>query len=99
MAGGRACFAVQSSENRMTFEAVLTRCIEALERNESVEACLSTWPDYADRLEPLLRIAGLLHSSRYITNSPLHLEKRQKFEAIVTASVEAFTKGQSLEST
>src|SRR4051812_44519727 len=82
----------------MTFQAALARCIEALERDESVEACLAAWPDHADQLEPLLRIVGQLHRSRQIDALPAALANRREFEAILASSVEAFAEGQSIES-
>ena len=47
----------------MTFKATLTSCIEALERGESIESCLASYPEHADNLEPLLRIVAQLQQN------------------------------------
>ena len=40
-----------------SFHSILDDCIAAIRRGESVEACLSRYPRYADRLRPLLQLA------------------------------------------
>jgi hypothetical protein len=40
-----------------TFNSVLDDCIAAIQRGESVQACLKRYPRHADRLRPLLTLA------------------------------------------
>ncbi len=37
------------------FDKTLDECIDRINRGESLESCLADYPDYAERLEPLLR--------------------------------------------
>ncbi|OUC08543.1 hypothetical protein RY27_08335, partial [Litorilinea aerophila] len=41
----------------MSFEEILADCLEAIERGETVEACLAQYPQQAAELAPLLRLA------------------------------------------
>ncbi len=40
-----------------TFRSVLDECLAALQRGESIEACLARYPRHAERLRPLLTLA------------------------------------------
>ena len=86
----------------MSFEAALTSCLDALEVGASVESCLATYPEYADRLEPMLGIAVLLFrlsphlpAGRAFTVPP---ESSQAFHQALAASVIAFEEGASIAS-
>lgn len=43
-----------------SFEDILDECMERLRRGESVEACLTSYPEHATELEPLLRMTARL---------------------------------------
>ena len=68
----------------MTFEEKLAYCIEAIEHGKSVESCLASHPEHADRLEPLLRIVGHLHEQQKLRVS--HRAFAVAGEAVVYAS-------------
>ncbi len=40
------------------FDNILDECLERVIKGESIEACLKSYPEYADELEPLLRTAS-----------------------------------------
>ena len=46
----------------MNFDEILDKCIEAIEKGESVDTCLALYPAYAPELEPLLSMVGSLRS-------------------------------------
>ena len=47
----------------MEFDDILAICLERLAKGESVETCLQSFPDEAAQLEPLLRMAALMHDA------------------------------------
>jgi len=47
----------------MQFEEILARCLEALERGETIDQCLARYPEHGSELEPLLRLAVAVRSA------------------------------------
>jgi hypothetical protein len=45
------------------FDSILDECLAAVQRGDSIEACLSRYPSHADRLEPLLQLADKVRKS------------------------------------
>ncbi|MCC6455957.1 MAG: hypothetical protein IT328_13475 [Caldilineaceae bacterium] len=67
----------------MTVEAILASCIVAIGHGNSVESCLAAHPEYADRLEPLLRLVAQAHNLRHSQTSHATL-----IEAILASCIE-----------
>jgi hypothetical protein len=47
----------------MQLEEILARCLEALERGETIDQCLARYPEHGSDLEPLLRLAVTVRSA------------------------------------
>lgn len=47
---------------RLDFDDVLNTCLDRLRQGDTLEACLSSFPSYAERLAPLLSMAALLRT-------------------------------------
>lgn len=47
----------------MQFEEILARCLEALDRGETIDQCLARYPAQGSELEPLLRLAVAVRSA------------------------------------
>ncbi|MCX8126111.1 MAG: hypothetical protein N3E40_03065, partial [Dehalococcoidia bacterium] len=43
--------------NKEKFDEILNECLEALEKGQSLEACLDRYPEHAQSLRPLLETA------------------------------------------
>ena len=69
-----------------SFELILDRCLDRIQKGEAVETILSEYPEYADRLRPLLDMAVDTTQSYSMTpSSETKLAWKQKFnEALVT---------------
>jgi hypothetical protein len=81
----------------MPFAVALTSCIEAIERGASVQSCLDDFPQYADQLEPMLRIVALLQA---FSSQPAAVRTRsdsRKFEAELAFCITALEDHAKLE--
>src|SRR5688572_22499361 len=79
----------------MTFVASLASCLDALEHGESVESCLGAYPEYAPKLEPLLRIAAQLSAIAH--SQGFRAELVQEYRAVLASSIEALERGEPVE--
>jgi hypothetical protein len=80
------------SEN---FELILDRCLDRLHRGEAVETILSEYPEYADRLKPLLDTAVNTASSySLIPPTETKLAWKQKFNEALAAQRETRRRAQ-----
>jgi hypothetical protein len=71
------------------FDMILDRCLEAVRRQQwTVEECLANYPEYRHELEPLLRTAAALRSSRTIVRPSGAFRRRaaRRIEARLRAS-------------
>ncbi len=66
------------------FDKILDRCIDRINRGESLEACLTEYPDYVERLESILR-AMLQTKTAYsfLPSASAKKTARQHFNAAV----------------
>lgn len=72
--------------NTPSFEAVFDRCLDdVLSARQTVEACLSQWPQYADRLEGPLRTAAALRSLP-APDPALRADRRAEFMAALRST-------------
>ncbi|TMB98877.1 MAG: hypothetical protein E6J42_05010, partial [Chloroflexi bacterium] len=53
-----------------SFHSILDDCLDAMQRGESVDGCLSRYPRQADRLRPLLQLAERVRRTRPVTPRP-----------------------------
>lgn len=66
------------------FDNILDECLERLIKGESIEACLSRYPEYAAELEPLLRTARNTMKASDIQPRPEFRDRaRYEFQAAV----------------
>ena len=56
------------------FDRILDECIDRINRGESLQACLTDYPEYAEQLEPLLR--AMLHTKETHSFVPSASAKR-----------------------
>ncbi len=56
------------------FDRILDECIDRINRDESLQACLADYPEYAEQLEPLLR--AMLHTKETYSFAPSASAKR-----------------------
>lgn len=64
------------------FDKILDECIDRINRDENLQACLADYPEYAKQLEPLLR--AMLHTKETYSFAPSASTKRiakQRFNA------------------
>jgi hypothetical protein len=59
----------------MSFEEILASCLDALAAGHTIEACLANYPDVADELEPLLRVAFVLDETAFPAMSDSGFER------------------------
>jgi hypothetical protein len=86
---------VRIPEPRLSFEASLAACIEALERGSSVESCLAAYPAWAERLEPLLQIVAAQNTAR--PAAPAARTSRRGETAVLAQAIDALERGTSVD--
>jgi len=62
------------------FEQVLDECIERMFLGESLEDCLKSHPEHAQRLEPLLRTAAVTHQATGSVEARPEFKARLRYE-------------------
>jgi hypothetical protein len=83
-------FYQKSKEMAESFELILDRCLDRIRGGEAVETILSEYPEYADRLRPLLDTAVNTTSAFSLTPSAeTKLAWKQKFNEALVARRES----------
>jgi hypothetical protein len=68
------------------FSKILDECVDRINRGETVEDCLATYPKYAEELEPLLRVVLDTQTAyRFIPSPTAKMAGRQRFNAALEA--------------
>ena len=63
------------------FDKILDECLDRLHRGDSLEACLSDYPDYREQLEPLLRTTLLTREAYpFVPSADAKKAARQRFQ-------------------
>jgi len=66
------------------FENILDKCLERITlKDESIEACLNDYPEYASRLEPLLRMAVSASRRTHHINARPELKLKAKNQMLI----------------
>lgn len=68
------------------FNKILDECVDRLNRGETVEDCLATYPEHAEELEPLLRVVFDAQTAYRLIPSPTaKMAGRKRFNAALEA--------------
>lgn len=66
------------------FNEILDRCIDRINRGQSIDACLADYPDYAEQLEPLLRTMTQTQAVySFVPSASAKMAARQRFDAVL----------------
>ncbi len=68
------------------FNKILDECVDRINRGETVEDCLATYPEYAEELEPLLRVMLDAQTAyRFIPSPTAKMAGKQRLNAALEA--------------
>ncbi len=63
------------------FDKILDECIDAINRGQSLESCLNDYPDYQERLKPLLQaVLQTREAYRFVPSQSAKWAAQQRFE-------------------
>ena len=71
------------------FDEILAQCLESIENGEPIEACLERYPQHAQELEPLLRLAATLQRTEPPRLSPTAFARGRELVVQAAATQQA----------